>query len=213
VSYRIKLALFALSVLVFLFVLDTAYEGLKTLKRLDVVESERDHWQRPSDVIRALNLRRASTVVDLGCGSGYFALKLSSAMNSDGLVYAVDIRRLPLIFLWVRTLIGHQRNVRTVLGQPDNPHLPAGVADAVLIANTYHDLTDPCAILDQSFRSLSSGGRLVIVDPLHTERGELSPAVVECELRLRGFDVVSRDDQFVQQLVKGPWWLIIARRP
>ena len=212
-SYRLKLAAFALSAVLLLLVLGTALEGLDTLRRLEVVEAERDRWQRPGDVIRALNLGPGSTVVDLGCGSGYFALKLSSAVNSGGAVYAVDIRRLPLIFLWVRTLMRHQRNVRTVLGQPDDSHLSTGAANAVLMANTYHELTNPGAILNQIFQSLVSGGRLVIVDPMHTDHGELSPALVERELRRRGFDIVSRDDQFTDQPVGGPWWLIIALRP
>jgi ubiquinone/menaquinone biosynthesis C-methylase UbiE len=213
VSYRIKLALFALSVLLFLFVLDTAYEGLKTLKRLDVVESDRDQWQRPSDIIRALNLRHGSTVVDLGCGSGYFALKLSSEVDSAGTVYAVDIRRLPLMFLWVRALIRHQSNIRTWLGKADNPHLPSGAAHAVLIANTYHEFENPVAMLDQVVQSLVPGGRLVIVDPSDAEQGEQSCALVEHELRRRGFDIVIRDDRFIDQPVRGVWWLIVARMP
>jgi ubiquinone/menaquinone biosynthesis C-methylase UbiE len=151
--------------------------------------------------------------VDLGCGSGYFALKLSSALNSGGMVYAVEIRRLPLIFLWVRTFIRRQHNVRTVLGQADNAYLPSGAANAVLLANTYHELANPSAMLDQIFQSLVFGGRLVIVDPMKTEHGELSSALVEDKLRGRGFDIVSRDDQFINQPVRGRWWLIIGRRP
>lgn len=212
-SYRIKLALFALSVLFFLFVLDTTYEGLKTLKRLDVVERDRDQWQRPSDIIRALNLSQGSTVVDLGCGSGYFALKLSSEVHSGGTVYAVDIRRLPLMFLWVRALIRHQSNIRTVLGNADNPHLPSGAAHAVLIANTYHEFENPIAMLDQVVQSLVPGGRLVIVDPRDTEQGQESCALVEHELLRRGFDIVVRDDRFIDQPVRGVWWFIAARMP
>jgi ubiquinone/menaquinone biosynthesis C-methylase UbiE len=213
VSYRVKLALFVLSAVLVVFVLDTAYEGLKTLNRLDVVESQRDQWQRPSDIIQALNLKQGSTAVDLGCGSGYFALKLSSAVGSGGTVYAVDVRRLPLIFLWFRALIRHQRNLRTMLGESDNSHLPSGAADAVLIANTYHELASPVAMLYQVFQSLVHGGRLVIVDPMQTEHGELSPILVEHKLRGGGFDIVSRDDEFINQPVRGRWWLIIARRP
>jgi ubiquinone/menaquinone biosynthesis C-methylase UbiE len=213
VSYRVKLALFVLSAVLVVFVLDTAYEGLKTLRRLDVVESQRDQWQRPSDIIQALNLKQGSTAVDLGCGSGYFALKLSSVVGSGGTVYAVDVRRLPLIFLWFRALIRHQCNLRTMLGGSDNSHLPSGAADAVLIANTYHELANPVAMLYQVFQSLVSGGRLVIVDPRQTEHGELSPILVEHDLRHSGFEVVSRVDQFIHQPAKGPWWLIIARRP
>jgi len=213
VSYRVKWAVFVLSAVIFLFVLDTTYQGLNTLRRLDVVESERDQWQRPSDIIRSLKLSQGRTVVDLGCGSGYFALKLSAAVSSDGTVYAVDIRRLPLLFLWLRTLIRHQGNVRSVLGGTSDSNLPANTANAILIANTYHELPDPDAVLDQIFSSLVSGGRLVIVDPIQTERGELSPSLVEQKLLRRSFDIVSRDDHFIDQSVRGPWWLIVARKP
>ena len=212
VSYRVKLAIFALGAVVFLFVVDTAYQGLNTLRRLDVVEAERDQWQNPSEIVGALNLRPGNTVVDLGCGSGYFTLKLSPAVGSGGTVYAVDIRRLPLAFLWIRTFIKGQHNVRTVLGEPDNPHLPAGSASAVLIVNTYHELEDPTLILNQISQSLVPGGRLVIADPMRTEHGELSSDVVEAELRRHGFSVLSRDENFINQPGNGPWWLIIASR-
>src|SRR5262249_3314947 len=189
------------------------YQGVRTLQQLTAIEAERDQWQRPTDIIRALNLRQGSTVVDLGGGSGYFALKLSPVVNSGGTVYAVDIRQLPLRFLWVRTLIRRQHNVRTVLGEPENPQLPSSTVNAVLIANTYHELDNPGAILNQVFESLVSVGRLVIVDPLQTEHGELSPSRVASELRNRGFEVISRKDRFLNQPARGPWWLIIARKP
>ena len=127
-------------------------------------------------------------------------------VNPKGKVYAVDIRRLPLIFLWVRTLIRQQHNVKTVLGQVDNFHLPSGTVNAVLIANTYHELANPGATLDQVFQLLVSGGRLVIVDPMpETEEGENSPTFAEKELRRRGFDIMSRDDQFTRQPSRGMW--------
>jgi predicted methyltransferase len=190
-----------------------AYQGVRTLQQLTAVEAERDEWQRPNDIIRALNLRRDSTVADLGCGSGYFALKLSAIVDSGGTVYAVDIRRLPLRVLWVRTLIRRQHNVRTVLGEPDNSRLPDSAVNAVLIANTYHELDNPASVLNQSFQSLVSGGRLVIVDPSKTEHGELSPNTVETELQSRGFEVVGREDHFLDQPGRGSWWLVVARKP
>ena len=41
-SYRLKLAAFALSAVLLLLVLGTALEGLDTLRRLEIVEAERD---------------------------------------------------------------------------------------------------------------------------------------------------------------------------
>src|SRR5215813_12940887 len=175
------------------------YQAVRTLQQLTAVEAERDLWQRPDDVIRALNLQQGSKVVDLGSGSGYFALKLSRIVNSGGMVFAVDIRRLPLRFLWARALIRRQSNIRTVLGEPDNPHLPYSTFDAVLIANTYHELDNPSAILNHVFQSLVSGGRLVLVDPLQTEHGELPPTLVGNELQSHGFEIVSSDSHFLDQ--------------
>ena len=163
-NYRVKLVLFLLCAIAILFLVDTAYQGLNTLSRLNVVEAERDQWQRPSDVIQALDLKPGNVVVDLGCGSGYFTLRLSPPVGKSGSVLAEDIRRLPLAFLWIRTFQRGQRNVSIVHGEPDDPHLPTQGVNAVLIANTYHEFTDSQAILAHVVRSLVSGGRLVVVD-------------------------------------------------
>jgi tRNA A58 N-methylase Trm61 len=190
-----------------------AFQVSRTLQQLTIVETARDEWQRPADIIGALNLKPNSTVVDLGCGSGYFALKLSSAVNSGGTVLAIDIRRIPLAFLWFSSALRGQRNVRLTLADPDNSHLPQNAVNSVLIANTYHELDNPSAVLTQIFHSLIPGGRLVIADPTQTERGKLSTNAVESELRIRGFEMLSRDDQFLNQPGRRTWSLIVARKP
>jgi predicted methyltransferase len=224
-SYRVKLALFLVCAITVLFLLNTAYQGLNTLSRLNVVEAERDQWQRPSDVIQALDLKPGNVVVDLGCGSGYFTLKLSGPAGKNGSVLAEDIRRLPLVFLWLRTFRRRQHNVSIMLGEPDDPHLPMQGVNAVLIANTYHEFTNSQAILVHVVRSLVFGGRLVVVDreprPAEerstgtgVEHHEVSSEQVESELRHAGFEVVSRQDRFIQNdPFNENWWIIIARKP
>jgi ubiquinone/menaquinone biosynthesis C-methylase UbiE len=223
-SYRVKLAFFLLCGITILFFLDTAYQGLNTLSRLSVVEAERDQWQRPTDVIQALDLKPGNVVVDLGCGSGYFTLKLSTPVGKNGSVLAEDIRRLPLVFLWLRTLQRRQHNVSIVHGKPNDPQLPLQGVNAVLIANTYHEFTDSQAILRHVVRSLVSGGRLVVVDrePRSVDEGstgivadhhEVSSEQVESELRHAGFEIVSRQDGFIQHdPLNENWWIITARK-
>ena len=222
-SYRVKLALLALCAIVVLFLSDTVYEGLTTLSQLNAVEAERDQWQRPSDVIRALDLGPGNVVVDLGCGSGYFTLKLSSPVGSGGRVIAEDIRRLPLVFLWIRAALRKEHNVSVVHGEPDNPRLPANV-NAVLILNTYHEFADSRPMLSHVFKSLVSGGRLVIVDrepkpdvkssSQSAAEHEISAGQVQNELLGAGFAVVSREDRFIVGDPFGEnWWLIVARKP
>jgi cell division septal protein FtsQ len=50
-----------------------AYQAIRTIQQLSVVESERDRWQRADDIIRQLDLTPGNTVVDFGSGAGYFA--------------------------------------------------------------------------------------------------------------------------------------------
>ncbi|HTC94226.1 MAG TPA: class I SAM-dependent methyltransferase [Terriglobales bacterium] len=224
-SYRIRVTVFALCALVTLVVLGALYDAIQTLGRLEAVERERDQWQRPTDVIRELNLKEGNVVVDLGSGVGYFALKLSPVVGKSGKVLPVDILKFPLSVLRTRALINGQHNIDVVLGEPDDPHLPNGSVDAVLIANTYHELTDPKVILDHVFQSLKPGGRLVILDRgPRSENGEsrsdeaehhhIPPALVEAEIRGSGFQIVKREDLFIDQPGDDQlWWLIVARKP
>jgi predicted methyltransferase len=222
-NYRIKVLGFFIFALAVFAGLSVSYSAINTLSRLDVVEAERDEWQKPSDVIAALELEPQSEVADLGCGSGYFTLKLSRLVANHGHVIAEDIRWLSLTFLWFRTVLKGEHNVSIVHGEPLNPRLPLGRVNAVLISNTYHEFTDSRAILSHVRQSLISGGKLVVLDRAPkpenvgvTETGEheISADQVGKELVDAGFEIVSRQDHFVE---KDPdsetWWLLVARKP
>ena len=100
-------------------------------------------------------IRPGDVVVDLGCGSRYFALKLSSPVGDNGRTIAEDIRRLPLMFLWFRAPAKREHNVQscTVIRVI---HIFQG--DAVLISNTYHEFSDSHSILVHVYQSLVSPG-------------------------------------------------------
>ena len=222
-NYRLKLAFFFLSALAILFVLNTGYSALNTLSRLKAVEAERDQWQRPTDIVQALALKQGYLAVDLGCGSGYFTLKLSSEVGKNGRIIAEDIRRLPLAFLWLRTLRKNGHNVSILHGEPIDPHLPIEKVNGVLVSNTYHELKDPKAILSHVWQSLVSGGRLVVVDRAPnsaivditgTGEHEISAEQVERDLRQARFEIIGRQDHFIEtDPDHETWWLLIARKP
>jgi len=50
----------------------------------------RDRWQKPHEVIVALNLAPDATVADIGAGTGYFAARLA-LMVPKGRIYAADL--------------------------------------------------------------------------------------------------------------------------
>src|SRR5580704_542861 len=162
--YRFRVAFFFVLVVTIVAALFLIYQLTQTLYQLHLAEGERDRWQRPDDVIESLKLKDGNVVADLGCGVGYFALKLAPRVAEHGSVLAEDILDESLTFLLIRAFFRHLSNIRVIHGDPDDPHLPTGSVDAVLIANSYHEFTNPLAILDQSFRTLRSDGRLVVLD-------------------------------------------------
>ena len=116
-------------------------------------------------------------------------------------------------------------NIEVVVGAVDDPHIPAGKLDAVMIHNAYHEMTEHDAILRHIRAALKPGGRLVVVEPMHDSSGgltreeqvkqhDIAIEIVDDELRAAGFEVLERDDAFVKfTAVPGRFWLIVARRP
>jgi len=140
---------------------------------------------------------------------------------------------MPLMFLWIRAFLHHQSNIRVIHGNLDDPHLPAGGVDAVLIANSYHEFTKPLAILDHTFRALRSDGRLVVLDrgprsshgeprEIQMQQYQIAGSIAEDEIRQRGFEVIGRNGRFIDRPASERpgdrpddhvWWLIVARKP
>ena len=223
IGVTVKRAVVGLVVLIVvlpgLFVVQQAIATLNTLTR---VEQERDTWQRPEAILEPLQLRPGITVVDLGSGAGYFALKMAPRVRPEGRVLAVDLRRQPLAFLSIRALLARDWNLHVIRGEADDPGLPPGPIDAVLIANTYHELEQPEPVLRRLFAAMRPGATLVVVDrkPHETEDGgengahhHIAAADAERAIVTTGFETVLTDNHFIDRpLTDDDWWLMVFRR-
>src|SRR4051812_22681283 len=124
----------------------------------------RDAWQKPDQVISALKLARGQTACDIGSGPGYFTLRLARAVGPRGFVYAIDVEARMLQALRDGLEKAHARNVAPVLAVSDDPLLPPGVCDLVLVVDTYHHFPERAGYLARLRRSLKPKGRLVNID-------------------------------------------------
>jgi Methyltransferase domain len=93
--------------------------------RIDSMErAQRDEWQKPDQVVKALDLKNGDIVADIGAGSGYFSRRLAQAVAPGGKVYAVDVAADILAYLNERAGREGMHNITTVVSRPDDPMLP-----------------------------------------------------------------------------------------
>lgn len=125
---------------------------------------ERDAYQQPDRVVETLALRPGERVADIGAGSGYFTRRIARAVGPAGMVWALDIRREILDYLEARGAREGLTNVRSAVVAPDDPQLPSGQIDTILMVDTLHYVKDRAAYAKKLRAGLADGGRVVIID-------------------------------------------------
>ena len=174
---------------------------------------ERETEEAPSKAIAALDIRPGSIVADVGAGSGYYTVRLSRVVGAAGRVVATDLQ--PGMLDIVRSKVAGERltNVEVVQGRADDPVLPAGAFDLILMVDVYHELASPQVFVRKLKEALKPDGRLVLIEfrledprvPIREEH-KMSVAQVRQELGADGFQI----DRVVDVL---PWQHIIVLRP
>ena len=158
-------------------------------------DPERDAWQKPHEVIRALALKPDARVADLGAGTGYFSARLAN-MLPKGRVYAVDIEPDMFRYLEARAKREGLRNLIAVAGAPDDPRLPEKV-DLILLVDVYHHIEDRARYFRKLSASLRPGGRIAVIDfKLDSPQGpppsaRIPPETVKAEMKAAGHAVAA----------------------
>jgi arsenite methyltransferase len=147
-------------------------------------DPKRDAYQKPHEVIQALQLREGESIADIGAGSGYFTFRLAHHIGKTGRVYAVDVNPEMIVHLNRRMRDLEITNVTTVLCAPDDPLLPDHSIDRFFICDTWHHIEGHPAYLALLKKMLKSGGQIVMID----FKKEQTPVGPPPEMR------ISRDD-------------------
>jgi ubiquinone/menaquinone biosynthesis C-methylase UbiE len=132
---------------------------------LKVFESpERDQWQQPAEVVKAMGVGPGSVVADIGAGTGYFAVHLARAVWPDGKVLAIDTEPNMVAFMEKRAADAGLDVLETVLADADDPHIPPGSTHRILLVDTYHHIHDRPGYFRRLKAALAPGGQVVVVD-------------------------------------------------
>jgi ubiquinone/menaquinone biosynthesis C-methylase UbiE len=169
----------------------------------------RAEWQKPDEVMAALALGPGERVADIGAGSGYFTIRMAKAVGAGGVVWAVDVEQGMLDHVKKRASAEGLRNIRLHLVAEDDPALPSGQIDTILIVNTYHHFPDRPAYVRKLRAALAAGGRVVNMDfrpKAREERGfgpsldrQLARETVDAEMAQAGLKPVSAHDFLPEQ--------------
>jgi ubiquinone/menaquinone biosynthesis C-methylase UbiE len=149
---------------------------------------DRDKKLQINRVMDILDLKAGKNVADIGAGSGWFTVRASKRVGATGLVLAEDINPLAIEYIGKRVLKENLTNVRTVLGQPDDPRLPPGSVDAVLLLKVYHEIAHPVEFMKKLKPALRESARVGIIDKNGNGANHgLDRDVVEKEMAEAGF--------------------------
>lgn len=185
----------------------------------------RDRWQKSEDLIRQLGLARGSRVADIGCHEGYMTMKLSESVGHSGKVYAVDVEQEKLDRLKKGLEKRNIGNVVPIKGEYDNPHLPDNTLDAVIILDTYPEMTAHDEMLQHIKKALKPGGRLILCEAIADSRRtstrqeqerkhELGIGYALGDLKKAGLTIVRQQDPYIDRTEeKGDkMWLIVVKK-
>ena len=156
-------------------------------------EAGREDRREAAMVMRSAGLKPGMTVADIGAGEGYYTVRLAAQVGPEGRVLAEDI--VPATRDRLANRVYHDRldNVSVLLGRPADPGLPPHSFDRVFMIHMYHEIAEPYEFLWRLRPALKPGGLVAIVDADRpTERHGTPPALLDCELRAVGYDLVRR---------------------
>lgn len=184
---------------------------------------ERDTWMHVNELLDFAAVTEGNIVADVGCHEGYLSVHLAKRVGESGKVYAVDVNNYRLEALKSNAFDRNLGNIQTILGDYDNPKLPAGIFDAIFVIDTYHEMESHEAMLAHIKKAMKVNGKLVLLEKLkqhaigktrrqQTNSHTLSASYVKKELRKAGFKVVNEVQDF------GDWendrekqmWVVVA---
>jgi cyclopropane fatty-acyl-phospholipid synthase-like methyltransferase len=182
-----------------------------------LIRDNRENEERCSVMLGQLNLKTGMTVCDMGCGNGFYSLKMAKMVGPQGTILGVDVQPEMLQFLRTRMEKEGVDNITPILGSFHNPRLPRNTVDVILMVDVYHELSHPEIMLRAMRDSLKPGGQIILLEyreeddrvpikPLH----KMNKIQILKEYEANGFRVASQFDKLPWQHMmffeKDPDW-------
>jgi ubiquinone/menaquinone biosynthesis C-methylase UbiE len=123
----------------------------------------------PQKNIAELGILDGMKIVDLGAGSGFYALEAAKKVGPRGMIYAVDVQQDLLNKIKTSAGLMGLHNIEVVWGNIEKlggTKLRESIADCVILSNTLFQVepADRDNLALEVKRLLKAGGKLLVVD-------------------------------------------------
>ena len=151
-------------------------------------DPKRDAYQKPHEVLTALNIKPGEVIADIGAGSGYFAFRLAHFVGDKGKVYAVDVSPDMIRYINRRIRETKTTNVVALLADPDDPLLPDASVNRFFFSESWHHIDNQKKYLALIKKMLKPRGEVVMID-FHKKELPVGPPL---QMKIAREDVIKQ---------------------
>ena len=128
----------------------------------------RSEWRQqhldPAAFWRRAGLTAGGTALDIGAGTGFFAIPATEIVGSAGRVLAVDTSLEMLAELASFVPLELADRLDRIQSEEYRIPLDSGVADVALLAFVTHEVDEPARLLTEATRLIKPGGHILVLD-------------------------------------------------
>ena len=129
-------------------------------------------------ILNKLGLKHLDVFVEIGAGTAFFSIAFLQQAKPSTL-YACDISETMLG--WIKeNVVPDYPLIHPIQNQEASVPLDDKIADLVFMINLHHELDNPGQILDEAFRILKPGGKILVVDWKKIDMAEGPPTHIRC---------------------------------
>jgi ubiquinone/menaquinone biosynthesis C-methylase UbiE len=139
------------------------------------LDSPLRRWlQPPSELAQILDIKPKDTVVDFGCGPGFYTIEFAKRAKE---VIAADLQQGMLDKAKLKAKREGVANLRFLQTDGKSLQLSDESADKIVLVTVFHEVAEPEFVLKEFARVLKQNGKLIIAEV--TKKGIISGAPVQ----------------------------------